>query len=258
MTNHIQNKTALITGATSGIGEQLAFDLAEMGLNLVLTGRSAEKLAELKERITAQTDRRIDTLTFDVRDAEEVATQIEALLGETTVDILINNAGLALGLEPIDRGDIDQWDTMIDTNIKGLLYVTRALLPHLKERPTAHIINLGSVAGKTAYPGGNVYCATKAAVHSLTEGLNADLYGTAVKAGTIAPGAVETRFSDTRFGGDSDKAAAVYAGYTPLTAADISQAVISMLNTPPHVNIQYMDIMPTAQRNPFQLYREES
>lgn len=257
MKNYIQNKTALITGATSGIGEQLAKDLASYDVNLVLVARNTQKLQNLKDEILQNTPNiKVDTYELDVRDKQSVSLVVNQILQNTTIDILVNSAGLALGLEKIYEGDTDNWDGMIDTNIKGLLYVSRAVIPSMKDLETAHIINLGSVAGKTAYPNGNVYCATKSAVHSLGESMNADLVGTNVKVTTIAPGAVETNFSNVRFKGDEEKANSVYKGYTPLYANDISDVIINVLNTPKHVNIQYLDIMSTAQRNPYILHKD--
>ena len=257
MTNYIKNKTALITGASAGMGKQFAIDLANMGLNLVLVGRSSNKLEEVKNEINKTCDVLITLITFDVRNKEDVNVSLENLLKNTTVDILINNAGLALGLEPLDQGDLDQWENMIDSNIKGLLYVSRAIIPQMGGLETAHIVNIGSVAGKISYPNGNVYCATKAAVHSLGDSMNIDLYGTNVKVTTLAPGAVATNFAKVRFEGDEAKRDAVYEGYTPLSAEDVSSVLLSILNTPKHVNIQYLDLMPTAQRNPYMLYREK-
>ncbi len=256
MKNHIKNKTALITGATSGIGEQIAKDLAKMKANLILVGRNEKKLKKLKKRLKKESKRKVSIYAVDVTDRKSVTNTIETILDKQIVDILVNSAGLALGIEGIDQGDYDNWDRMVDTNIKGLLYVSKPIIAQMRDLPTAHIVNIGSVAGKTAYPGGNVYCATKAAVHSLGEAMNADLISTNIKVSTIAPGAVDTNFSNVRFKGDDKKAEAVYKGYTPLYAKDISAAVICMLNTPPHVNIQYMDIMPTAQRNPYLLHRD--
>ena len=258
MTNYLQGKTALITGASSGIGREVAYDLARWGVDLILVARDQAALETMQKEITRDSDIRVTLCPLDVRDREAVGEALGRLLSDVTVDILINSAGLALGLEPLDQGQIDDWEGMIDTNIKGLLYVTRAIAPQMRDLPTAHIVNLGSVAGKSAYPGGGVYCATKAAVHSLGESMNADFYGTNIKVTTIAPGAVETRFSNVRFHGDDARADAVYEGYEPLRADDISDAIVSVLNTPPHVNIQYLDIMPTAQRNPYLLYRESS
>jgi NADP-dependent 3-hydroxy acid dehydrogenase YdfG len=250
--NFLNNKIALITGATSGIGKECAKKLAEYGVNLILIGRNEEKLKSLKNSLQTQTL----TYSLDVRDKEKVKKTIEEILKITHIDILINNAGLALGLEPIDEGEIEDWEVMIDTNVKGVLYVTKPVFKHMKKRKEGHIVNIGSVAGKTAYPGGNVYCATKAALHSLSESLNIDAYGTNIKVSNIAPGAVETEFSNVRFKGDKEKAKNVYKGYVPLKAEDIANAVICVLNTPPHVNIQYMDIMPTSQRNPYMLFKE--
>ncbi|WP_457565112.1 SDR family NAD(P)-dependent oxidoreductase [Caminibacter sp.] len=251
--NYLRNKVALITGATSGIGKESTKKLAEMEVNLMLIARNEEKLIELKNSLPTQ------TLTFavDLRDREKVQKTIEEILKITHIDILINNAGLALGLEPLDEGNIEDWETMIDTNIKGVLYVTKPVFKHMKERNEGHIVNLGSVAGKTAYPGGNVYCATKAALHSLNESMNIDAFGTNIKVSNIAPGAVETEFSNIRFKGDKQRANKVYEGYVPLSAEDIANAIICVLNTPPHVNIQYMDIMPTSQRNPYMLHRAD-
>ncbi len=255
MKNYIMNKTALITGATSGIGKQLAFDLASMQTSLVLVARNYKKLEEIKEEILKNHDIKISILQFDVSNKEAVSSSLKLFLKDNQVDFLINNAGLALGLEKIDEGCEQEWDDMIDTNIKGLLYVSKAIIPQMRPLETAHIINIGSVAGKTAYPNGNVYCSSKAAVHSLGESMNVDLYGTNVKVTTIAPGAVRTNFSNVRFKDDKDKINAVYEGFTPLMASDISDVIINVLNTAKHINIQYLDIMPTAQRNPYMLYR---
>jgi NADP-dependent 3-hydroxy acid dehydrogenase YdfG len=258
MKNHIKNKTALVTGATSGIGKQIAIDLAAMKVNLILLGRDKTKLKKLKKTLSKQSKRGVRIYTLDVRDRESVEKVMKKILKNQTVDILVNSAGLALGIEKIEEGSLDNWDAMIDTNLKGLLYISKPVIAQMRPLKSAHIINIGSVAGKTAYPGGNVYCATKAAVHSLGESINADLISTNIKVTTIAPGAVNTNFSTTRFDGDKKKADTVYHGYTPLYAKDISSAVISVLNTPKHVNIQYLDIMPTAQRNPYLLHRDEN
>jgi len=250
MKNFIENKTALITGASSGIGEACARALANLGVNLILTARDRTRLETLKGELSSCSID-VETLSLDVRDSASVQEQLSNL----DVDILINSAGLALGLEPIDKGDISKWDDMIDTNLKGLLYVSRVVIPNMRDKDTAHIINIGSVAGKTSYPNGAVYCATKSAVHSLGDSINADLYGTDVKMTTIAPGAVKTNFSNVRFDGDDQKADAVYDGFEPLSAEDIADSIVSVLNTPKHVNIQYLDIMPTAQRNPYIVYK---
>ncbi|MGK0255457.1 MAG: 3-hydroxy acid dehydrogenase/malonic semialdehyde reductase [Arcobacteraceae bacterium] len=256
MKNYILNKTALITGATSGIGKQLALDLSQINVNLVLIARDINKLENLKNEILENTNIKIDIFQLDIRNKNDVEFVMSNIIRKNTIDILINNAGLALGMDHIDKGLISDWEDMIDTNIKGLLYVSRSIIPQMRNLETAHIINIGSVAGKTAYPNGNVYCATKAAVHSIGESMNADLFGTNVKVTTIAPGAVETNFSNVRFKEDSEKVKAVYDGYIPLNSQDISDVIINVLNTPMHVNIQYLDIMPTSQRNPYALYRD--
>ncbi len=255
--NNIKSQTALITGATSGIGKATAKVLAKMGVNLVLTGRREQNLKNLKESLLKNFDINVQTLKFDVTDKNEVLEKLTNLLTKTDIDILINNAGLALGIETIDQGDIDNWEAMIDTNIKGLLYVSRVIIPHLREKNKGHIVNLGSIAGEITYPGGNVYCATKSAVHTLSEAMNIDLKGTDIRVSNIAPGAVKTSFSDVRFKGDKQKAEAVYDGYTPLFAEDIADLILYVLNAPLHVNIQHTLIMPTAQRNPYILHKKE-
>ena len=256
MINRLKDKTALVTGASAGIGRAIAYALAEAGVHLVITGRRVEILEKMARDIEERYAVAVVEVQMDVRDRDDTMSKLDELLKKYEIDILINNAGLALGLEPIDEGDIDKWEQMIDTNIKGLLYVTKAVSAQMRERSRGDIINMGSIAGETAYPGGNVYCATKAAVHMLTEAMNSDFYGTNIRVGTIAPGAVDTEFSDVRFGGDKSKRDAVYEGYEPLTAEDIAEIAIFMLNSPKHVNIQHIRVMPTAQRNPFQLYRE--
>lgn len=251
----LRDKWALVTGATSGIGEACARRLAAAGTNLVLHGRDSAKLDGLAAQLGEDVQTR--SLVFDVRDKVSATVQVKAFLDTQAIDILINNAGLALGLEPLDAGDETQHEEMIDANIKGLLYVTRPVMAQMRARDSGHILNLGSVAGKMTYPGGNVYCATKAAVHALVEAMNIDLAGTAVRVGNIAPGAVETNFSQTRFSGDAQKANAVYAGYGPLHAEDVADLVMYILQAPAHVNIQDVLIMPTAQRNPYLLSRKE-
>lgn len=251
MVNRLNAKTALITGATSGIGRASAVQLAQMGVNLILVGRDKEKLDHLEKELTGL---QISTelIVLDVRERADVKAKLEGI----QTDILINNAGLALGLEPLYEGDIDKWEEMIDANIKGLLYVSRAVIPQMKAKGRGHIVNIGSIAGEMAYPGGNVYCATKAAVHSLSQSMNIDLQGTGVRVSNVAPGAVETNFSNTRFSGDDEKADSVYAGYEPLKADDIAELIVYILNAPEHVNIQDTLIMPTAQRNPYVLSRK--
>lgn len=215
-------KIALITGATSGIGEACARKFAEGGYNLILTARRAEKLAEIKAQLEAE-GTKVRTLVFDVRDAETAKQAIDSLEAEwQTIDVLINNAGLALGPEKEYEGDPEDWNTMIDTNIKGLLTMTRLIVPAMIERNEGHVINIGSVAGDAAYAGGNVYCATKAAVKTITDGLRIDVAESAVRVTNVKPGLVETNFSNVRFHGDNARAENVYKGIVPLTGADIA------------------------------------
>lgn len=255
MKNYIKNKTALITGATSGIGKQLATDLSKMDLTLILIGRDKVKLQKLQNKISKKTNKYILIQSINIRKKDKVKVKLEEILKKHTIDILVNSAGLALGTEKIDEGNIDNWETMIDTNIKGLLYVSKAIIPQMKKLKTAHIINIGSQAGKITYPGGNVYCATKAAVRTLSEAMNIDLLGTNIKVTNIAPGAIKTNFSNVRFNGDKKKAQLVYKGYTPLSAKEVSHTIINVLNTPKNVNIQYLDITPLAQRNSYLISR---
>ncbi|WP_456394505.1 SDR family NAD(P)-dependent oxidoreductase [Nitratifractor sp.] len=255
MHERLKGKRAIITGATAGIGEAIARRLAEAGCHLVITGRRIERLETLARELEEQQAVAVTPLAMDVTDPQEVEAKLSAALKRFPVDILINNAGLALGLEALDRGSLEHWERMIDTNLKGLLYVSRLVMAQMRERDSGHILNMGSIAGETAYPGGNVYCATKAAVHMLSEAMNCDALGTRIRIGTLAPGAVETEFSDVRFAGDRDKSRAVYEGYTPLSAEDIADLALYVLAVPEHVNIQHVRIMPTAQRNPFQLDR---
>ena len=251
--NNLKNKIALITGATSGIGKSCAKQLASLKVNLILTGRRKERLDKLKKKLEKKYSIKVSTFTFDIRSNKQVKKALNKILKNHKIDILINNAGLALGIEKIDEGVLQNWEDMIDTNLKGLLYVSRIIIPHMRKNNSGHIINLGSIAGQMNYPGGNVYCATKHAVHSLSESMNIDLYGTNIRISNIAPGAVNTEFSNVRFKGDDTKAAKVYEGYTSLEAKDISSLAIYILNAPKHVNIQHSLIMPTAQRNPYLL-----
>lgn len=239
----------MITGATSGIGRATARVLAQDGHHLILTGRRRERLNALRDELSrTYPNGRFLTLAFDVRSREAVDEAITNLPTEwQTIGTLINNAGLAVGLEPLHEGDPDDWERMIDTNIKGLLYVTRAVAPGMAARRAGHIVNLGSIAGREVYPGGAVYCATKHAVRALSQGMRQDLLPYGIRVSLICPGAVETEFSLVRFKGDNQRAASVYDGYTPLTADDIARTIRFALNAPAHVDLQDILVMPTAQ-----------
>ena len=241
---------AVITGASSGFGEAIAIQLAKAGWNLILLARREDKLIALSKKLhdTFQTD----SLTFscDVRDLEEVESVYRNIpAGWKNFSVLVNNAGLAVGKEPLDEGDVDDWNRMIDTNVKGLVFVTRTFVRSMIEQQGGTIINIGSIAGKEVYPGGNVYSATKSAVDALTRSMRIDFLNHNIRVGQIAPGAVETEFSLVRFKGDSGKANAVYNGYQALQAQDGAEAVLFMVSRPSHVCINDMVIMPTAQAN---------
>ncbi|SDW90599.1 SDR family NAD(P)-dependent oxidoreductase [Aequorivita viscosa] len=238
----MKNKIALITGATSGIGMATAKLFAKNKMKLVLCGRRAERLKTLSEELAELTD--VYTLKFDVRSKEDVKTAINSLPKPfSEIDILINNAGNAHGLDAFDEGNTDDWDAMLDINVKGLLYVTNAILPKMIDRESGHIINIGSTAGKEVYPKGNVYCASKHAVDALNQGMRIDLNGKGIKVGAINPGMVETEFSEVRFKGDSERAGKVYQGFTPLKAEDIADIIWFAVTRPPHVNIADLTVM---------------
>ena len=235
-------KTVLITGATSGIGRATARFLAQHGYQLILTGRRQERLLDLKKELSALTG--VHTLCFDVRDKQAVAQNISLLPPPfDQIDVLINNAGNAHGMDSIDQGSLDDWDAMIDINVKGLLYVSKAIIPQMMERGKGHIIHIGSSAGKEVYPKGNVYCASKHAVDALNHGMRIDLNGTGIKVVAIHPGLVETEFSDVRFKGDTDRAKSVYQGFTPLQPEDIAEIIWFVLSRPAHVNIADLLVM---------------
>ena len=241
------NKIVFITGATSGIGLGCARKFAANGDKLILTGRNATRLSEISSELKAQ-GAEVVTLKFDVRDRDAAQEAIESLPAEwSKIDVLVNNAGLALGLEPEYEGDFSDWDGMIDTNIKGLLTMTRLIVPGMIERNSGHIINIGSVAGDAAYAGGNVYCATKAAVKALSDGLRIDVASTAVRVTNLKPGLVETNFSNVRFHGDTDRAAKLYQGIKPLTGDDIADVAVYAANAPAHVQIAEVLILATHQ-----------
>lgn len=241
------NRVVLVTGATSGIGEACALKFADNGDHIIITGRRNERLKEL-ESILRKKGVKTLSLNFDIRIKEDVFKAIDSLPEEwKNIDILVNNAGLSLGLDPIQDGDLQDWENMIDTNIKGLLYISKKIAPIMVERQKGHIINIGSIAGKEVYPNGNVYCATKHAVDAITKAMRVDMVKHGIKVTQIAPGAVETEFSIVRFHGDEEKAKNVYNGFEPLIAEDIAETVIFAANQPPHMNINDMLIMPTAQ-----------
>ncbi|MBQ7742822.1 MAG: SDR family NAD(P)-dependent oxidoreductase [Bacteroidaceae bacterium] len=240
-------KTVLITGATSGIGLACARKFAENGDRLILTGRKEGLLSEIRKELTAK-GAEVITLAFDVRDRDKAKQYINDLPAEwQEIDVLVNNAGLALGLEPEYEGSFEDWETMIDTNIKGLLTMTRLVVPGMVKRNSGHIINIGSVAGDAAYANGNVYCATKAAVKTLSDGLRIDVAHTAVRVTNLKPGLVETNFSNTRFHGDTERAATVYKGIKPLTGDDIADVAVYAANAPEHVQIAEVLILATHQ-----------
>lgn len=240
-------KIALITGATSGIGEACARKFAEGGYDVIITGRNSEKLASLTAELESE-GTKVKTLEFDVRDVAAAKAAMDSLGEEwSKIDVLINNAGLALGLEKEYEGDIDEWSTMIDTNIKGLLTMTRLIVPGMIERNDGHVINIGSVAGDAAYANGNVYCATKAAVKALTDGLRIDVAESAVRVTNLKPGLVETNFSNIRFRGDNERADKLYKGITPLTGTDIADVAFYAASAPKHVQIAEVLILATHQ-----------
>lgn len=244
----LKGKIVLITGASSGIGAATAKLFAQQGAKLLLCARRIEQLNEIAAQIQTETGTSIHTFQLDVREQQAVAKALQNLPDAwRQVDILINNAGLAAGLDSLQEGKISDWDAMLDTNVKGLLYVTREILPQMVQRNSGHVINIGSIAGHYVYPKGAVYCASKYAVKALTEGLRMDLFGTQVRVTTIDPGAVATNFSQVRFKGDAERAAKVYEGMTPLSPEDIANTIHYCAALPPHVNICEVMMTPTAQ-----------
>jgi len=248
-------KTACITGATSGFGKACAEMFADKGWNLVLSGRRLDRLQDLQDTFANVA---VHIVKCDVRDKEQVAAMVKGLPeSHRDIDLLLNNAGLALGLNPAQSADLDDWDTMVDTNIKGLMYMTRALLPAMVARGEGHIINMGSIAGSWPYPGGNAYGATKAFVEQFSNNLRADLHGTGIRVSNVEPGLAESEFSVVRFHGDKDKADAVYEGTKPLTPKDIAEIVYWLTDRPPHVNINRLEVMPVCQSwSPFAIHRK--
>ena len=237
--------TVLITGASSGIGLATARVLAEHKYNLIICGRREERLQALQAELAAKVA--VDYRVFDVRNRQQVADVLGPVVANRAIDVLINNAGNAHGLAPVHEGDVDDWDAMIDGNVKGLLYVSKAIIPQMVERKAGHIINIGSIAGKEVYPNGNVYCASKHAVDALTNGMRLDLNPYGIKVSQISPGLVETEFSKVRFKGDETRAAGVYANMEALQAQDIAEIALFMLSRPAHVNVSDVIVLPTAQ-----------
>lgn len=241
-------KIALVTGATSGLGKAIALKLAKENYDVIITGRRQDRLEELEKEIEIKYQARVLSLNFDVRDYSQVEKALSNLPEDwRNIDILVNNAGLAVGLNPIHQGVVDDWERMIDTNVKGLLYVTRVVSPGMVERKTGHIVNISSIAGKEVYPNGNVYCATKHAVDALNKGMRLDLLPYNIKVTQVCPGAVDTEFSLVRFKGDKARADKVYEGFEPILAEDIANAVYYAVSQPPQVDVQDMLVMPTAQ-----------
>lgn len=249
-------KLALITGATAGIGEACAHTFAREGYDLILTGRRQERLDALAQHLNTTYNVRIAIAAFDIRNQEQVVHHLESLPAELKqVDVLVNNAGLSQGLDPIQNGSFADWDNMIDTNVKGLLYVSKLVAGWMINNGKGHIINLGSIAGKDVYPNGNVYCATKAAVDALSKGMRMDLLQYGIKVTAIHPGAVETEFSEVRFKGDKERAKKVYEGFTPLSAQDVADTIWYVASRPAHVNINDILLMPTAQATATMIHR---
>jgi 3-hydroxy acid dehydrogenase/malonic semialdehyde reductase len=255
--NRIKGKLILITGASSGFGAACARRFADQGASLALWARRRDRLERLAAELLEQHRTTVVLAAVDVRDREAVGRAAAALIADGHIpDVLINNAGLASGMAKIHEGDPEDWDRMIDTNVKGLLNVTRAILPHMVARGRGHVVNIGSTAGHMTYPMGNVYNATKFAVRALTEGMNLDVAGTPIRVSSIDPGFAETEFSAVRFHGDKQRAKSVYQGFKPLTADDVADAIAYVVNLPEHVNVLDMVVVPTAQRNVYVVDRQ--
>jgi 3-hydroxy acid dehydrogenase / malonic semialdehyde reductase len=244
----LQNQIIFITGASSGIGTACAKIFAGAGAKLILAARRLERLQQLADTLSKDFNTEIHLLQLDVRDRSAVESAISNLPPSwSQIDILINNAGLSRGLEKLHEGNFENWEEMIDTNVKGLLYLSRYVVPGMVNRDRGHVVNLGSIAGHQTYPGGNVYCATKAAVRAISEGLKQDLLGTRVRVTSVDPGMVETEFSEVRFHGDTERASKVYEGVTPLTADDVADVIFFCVTRSPHVNINEVVLMPVDQ-----------
>ena len=244
----MKNKIVMVTGASAGIGYSCAKIFAEAGARLILAARRASKLNKLAENLVKKYKTESVVIELDVRDQQQVEQKIGGLPAKwKKIDLLVNNAGLSRGLAKLHEGELNDWEEMIDTNIKGLLYVSRTVIPLMVKRNKGHVINIGSIAGRQVYPGGNVYCATKFAVDALTQGMQIDLVDTSVRVSTVDPGLVETEFSQVRFHGDKERAKTVYQGLKPLTGDDIADAVFWVATRPPHVNVHQVLIMPKDQ-----------
>ncbi|WP_339737324.1 SDR family NAD(P)-dependent oxidoreductase [uncultured Sunxiuqinia sp.] len=252
----MKQKIALITGATAGIGFETAKILSENHFNIILTGRRQDRLEKIRQELENE-NCQVQTLCFDIRLKPDVDRALASLSNDwKKVDILINNAGLAAGLDPVNQANVDDWEAMIDTNIKGLLYVTREVSNWMIARQQGHILNISSIAGVQTYPNGSVYCATKHAVNAISKAMRVELAPHNIKVGTISPGAIETEFSLVRFKGDEEQAAKVYEGFTPLSARDIAESIYFVLSRPAHVNIDDLLIMPTAQASARDIFRK--
>lgn len=255
--NRLVGKRVLITGASAGIGEACARAFAAKGVHLVLTARREDRISALAEELAEIDDVEVHAYPLDVTDRDAVRSFVDDLQADDLLpDILLNNAGKARGFDTLHEGDIDEWEDMIDTNVKGLLYMSRAILPYMVARNAGHVIQIGSIAGRWVYPKGAVYNATKFAVWALNEGMNIDLLGTKVRVSSVDPGMVETEFSEVRFNGDTERASTVYANTTPLTGDDVADAVVYVANTPAHVNVLNLVLMPTDQRHAMLLHRD--
>ncbi len=255
---NLDRTTILITGASSGIGAACARAFAKVGADLILAARRIDRLSDIAEQLCSTHDVDVRAMPLDVRSREAVGSCVQALEEDgVTVDILVNNAGLASGLATVQEGDIEDWEKMIDTNIKGLLYLTRAVVPGMVERGSGHVINIGSIAGHETYPNGAVYCATKHAVAAINRGLAIDTLGTGIRVSSVDPGLVDTEFSIVRFHGDQERADGVYKGLTPLSADDVADAVLFCATRPPHANVREMILMPTDQAAAVHVNRKE-
>jgi serine 3-dehydrogenase len=256
--NRLVGRRVLITGASAGIGEACARAFASKGAHVVLTARRVDRVKDLAEELARTDGVQAHAYHLDVTDRGAVQTFVDGLQADDLLpDVLVNNAGKARGLDKLHEGDIDDWEDMIDTNVKGLLYMSRAILPYMVARDSGHVIHIGSIAGRWVYPKGAVYNATKFAVWALNEGMNMDLLGTKVRVSSVDPGLVETEFSEVRFHGDTDRASIVYANTTPLTGDDVADAVVYVANTPEHVDVINLVLMPTVQRHAMLLHRDE-